>query len=1269
MTDAEEFDVFLSHGSPDKPWVETLATELKALGLKPFLDVEAIEAPENFVRILNEGIARSRFLVLILSPHSDRAWVRQEWTSFLAHHGPEGRLVPVLLESTPVPALLAPVQRIDATDRDAARVAREIARIAGRPGELPKGDTRRLVLGQDLVFSLEMDGDDLRVTDPAGKNRTVTPPWKVDNRFGLALHFYERLTREPVTTDLDRADLFARATSLGGLLFNVLFDEEGRERLQQAMIPGRPRPLITIRSEEDELLALPWELLCQGGSFLLQDARVDLARSTGGEALLREPDGFLKLVVNVSAPEGSGLDYEGESYRVTKALSQQCRFVPTELGTVEDLLETVRAEKPTAIHFSGHGAPAALVFEDDEGREDVVPIRDLLLKLRMRIDGPLPPLFYLASCHGNDTGGSKAETSAACLHREGVLQVVGYNGPINDELSTRAEVAFYRALAEGATTCYAVRQAREALAEPSLPFAWAQLVFYHHGPGHPLSLPAAQGEREPEEALRRTFTGVGDRRVLSTGFIGRRSEMHEVRRRVRRGDRVFVFQGLGGLGKSTLAFHVLPMLQREEGEILALWCQEAEQQPNRLEALVGQLLDYCRKRFGLDWEQVVFRVDRTAGDDPFQRFSKFLQVLLRNMPWLVLYLDNLESLQIGPRDSEAEGDAEAIGEWASEDLRRLWDFLTALARQVENLYVVASCRYRNPDFGEALLPVSPLPPDALLRLMGWFPSLRQLSFPSQVMLVECLAGHPRAVEYADDLVAYAIVEHEDRYGPLQDWEPWHEWSTLVKPVLPKVRDKLRANLLLAEIWDRVLKNHERRMLYRMTLLRRPWEWSLMAVLGDEGEGEGAALATAERLARTSLLEQVVLLTRYQSGKLEPMRHFMLHPATVDLIRERFREGEAIQRIAHLRLGVYLEAEARKSQSLVTILEAGYHLFQAEEYNRAFEFLGTASEWLQSHGRVREGLRVLEPFFAEQVRGAMAPEHVGELLGTFGLAYDRMGEAEKSVGYQKQALVIAREIGDRQMEGQALGNLGQAYAALGELDEGIGYYEQQTIVVQDIGDRRGEGSALAGLGQAYHRLGELEKAADYYQQSLAITREIGDRQGEASDLGNLGLTCAALGNFGQAISYYQEQLVIEREIGDRQGEGRALGNLGLVYTELGELDKALWYFEQRLVIARETGDRRGEGNALGNVGNIYAQLGEMERAFECHKQQLMIGREIGDPWGQGNGLGNLGIDYARIGETTKAIALLEQALSIGQTVKDPQIIRFVSAALDSLHSAP
>ena len=48
------------------------------------------------------------------------------------------------------------------------------------------------------------------------------------------------------------------------------------------------------------------------------------------------------------------------------------------------------------------------------------------------------------------------------------------------------------------------------------------------------------------------------------------------------------------------------------------------------------------------------------------------------------------------------------------------------------------------DFGAALVPVGPLPSDAVYRLMSWFPALRRLSHASKVKLVAKLEGHPRA---------------------------------------------------------------------------------------------------------------------------------------------------------------------------------------------------------------------------------------------------------------------------------------------------------------------------------------------------------------------------------------------------------------------------------------------------------------------------------------------------------------------------------------------
>jgi hypothetical protein len=141
------------------------------------------------------------------------------------------------------------------------------------------------------------------------------------------------LQRMPLDQGPERAEIFRQARALGGLLFGTLFDEAGAARLMRLVGIDRPRPVLQVRSDDAALLALPWELLQRDDRFLVRDGLVDLLRTaaTGGADglnLLKPPTAPFKLVVNVSAPEGSSLDWEAESWRITRATAERCPMVP-----------------------------------------------------------------------------------------------------------------------------------------------------------------------------------------------------------------------------------------------------------------------------------------------------------------------------------------------------------------------------------------------------------------------------------------------------------------------------------------------------------------------------------------------------------------------------------------------------------------------------------------------------------------------------------------------------------------------------------------------------------------------------------------------------------------------------------------------------------------------------------------------------------------------------------------------------------------------------
>lgn len=122
----------------------------------------------------------------------------------------------------------------------------------------------------------------------------------------------------------------------------------------------------------------------------------------------------------------------------------------------------------------------------------------------------------------------------------------------------------------------------------SYPLGWAQLALYHRGPNRPLCKPQTSTARPGR--YHRQETTVSGLPVLTFGFIGRRREQHAVRRAYRDGQRLFVLQGLGGLGKTALASRLVSqVLTTDAADAAILRCKELQDAPAPLVDLWAQV--------------------------------------------------------------------------------------------------------------------------------------------------------------------------------------------------------------------------------------------------------------------------------------------------------------------------------------------------------------------------------------------------------------------------------------------------------------------------------------------------------------------------------------------------------------------------------------------------------------------------------------------------------------------------------------------------------
>jgi hypothetical protein len=133
--------IFLSYASENRPRAEEIALALKGDGHDVFFDSAKLIGGESYHQVIREQIAGTDLLLFLISPDSIRPgaytltelrMAEERWPS------PAGRVVPVLLEPTPIasiPAYLRAVTLFEPKGNAAAEVAAHIARLArrGRP--------------------------------------------------------------------------------------------------------------------------------------------------------------------------------------------------------------------------------------------------------------------------------------------------------------------------------------------------------------------------------------------------------------------------------------------------------------------------------------------------------------------------------------------------------------------------------------------------------------------------------------------------------------------------------------------------------------------------------------------------------------------------------------------------------------------------------------------------------------------------------------------------------------------------------------------------------------------------------------------------------------------------------------------------------------------------------------------------------------------------------------------------------------------------------
>ena len=1110
--------------------------------------------------------------------------------------------------------------------------------------------------------------------EPFGDPKPFTLPLAIDDLEELRFYL-EDYASLPIGEYAVRGEQVEKERLLawGDALFNSVFGGDDKRRdaycIAYDAASRNEAVEVSIRSNNPQFLALPWELMKAPGERVPFSVRVQafdraLPITDPARQFPANGDGFRVLMV-IARPEGiRDVPFQAVARPLFKHVESAGSAVQIEIlrpPSFEAFKKRLQAAKDDgepyhAVHFDGHGtfgvaanagnglsahlfageAQGYVLFEKEAGGAEAVGAGDFAAALK---DGGVP-LVILNACKSGkietaDDAASPEASVATRLLLDGAASVVAMSYSVYVVAAAAFMAVFYEALFAGKSVSEAVNTGRKALRleqnrlRPSLkgemPLQdWMVPVHYSRST---LRLPVKQHPKFSMEAAARLFAEAkaeGDQRAgelaaVDGVFFGRDSEFFILERAIR--GHVAVIHGVGGTGKTELAKAFARWLQISGGldnpQFVFFHSFEPGQATFGLDSIVNEIMArICDAQAYL------------AAGTTRERAELVLQ-LFRQARCLLIW-DNFETAASMPEPGQATQPLDP-----AKKAELLW-FIGELQNSKSALLITSRSK-------EAWLGG----PESIVRCeVGGLAERDALHYADHLMephaeaiarraaepkafkeLIDYLGGHPLSLRLIlprlTETSPTALLAGLRGQGPLP---PGFEGAA-------GRLESLGASLYYS---FRHLPEEDRKRLVILSLFEKvvsanildTMEGALERFQGHDVEGWDALLTRLSGLG---------LLTGLGGGL------YRLHPALPAYLgalwqtqaEDYAEEREAILRSLIAAAASFAEyrhqqinaGQAEVALTQIAALRASFGAFLAAALNRklfveARELIQALNEYWVVAGLVSEAaawgdrtVRATEP------RSGQLPEiesHAHDLwlfvIGAEAIRADRAGDLAKAESiYGRIVESFEGRKSDKARRNLAVAHyqFGMVAWHRGKLDEADDWTKKSLAIFETLGNQPGMASSYHQLGMVAQDRGHLDEAEGWYKKSLAIEEALDNQPGMASSYHQLGTVALDRSHLDEAEGWTKKSLVIEEVLSNQLGMASSYGQLGTVALYRGHLDEAEGWTKKALAIQESLGNQPGMALTYSKLGVVAQDRGHLDEAERWYKKALAIFQALDD----------------------------------------------------------
>lgn len=233
--------------------------------------------------------------------------------------------------------------------------------------------------------------------------------------------------------------------------------------------------------------------------------------------------------------------------------------------------------------------------------------------------------------------------------------------------------------------------------------------------------------------------------------------------------------------------------------------------------------------------------------------------------------------------------------------------------------------------------------------------------------------------------------------------------------------------------------------------------------------------------------------------------------------------------------------------------------------------------------------------------------VGHNLADIGYVYMDKHDYQKAMEYYSEALIIAQENNDGDLNIIATTYIGQIYHLRSEYEKALETYLNALsyFLKKEKNYDRNVAIMYNNVAGVYLKLEEIDSSKVYFKKGLDLSVQINDLKNIANSSLNLAELALRESNYSDAEKYYLEAISTYEELNSNFHLLDCYLNLAELYFVKAEYNKAKIYYLKTLVLATKTGNISKISLANKGLAKYFEFKKNYEKSLSYYKEFMML----------------------------------------------------------------